>query len=85
MSNQVYTLKISPQGQLTLPRDLRERLHVQPGSRVAVSVSDNGVLRVSDKPPIAAYFGTLKGAWLDEGEDATEYARKLRNDMQPRL
>lgn len=84
MSTMSYTLKISPQGQLTLPRGLRERLQVQPGSHITVAVIDGGTLQISNEPPIAKYFGTLAGAWTADGEDAAEYARKLRNDMQPR-
>lgn len=79
-----YTLKISPQGQLTLPRGLRERLRVQPGSRITVDVIDDSKLRISNEPPIAKYFGKLAGAWTSHGEDAADYARKLRNGMQPK-
>lgn len=85
MSNATYTLKISSQGQLTLPRDLRERLHVHPGSRIAVTVTDNGGLHISSKLPITRHFGTLRGVWTAEGQDAAQYARELRNTMQPKL
>src|SRR5260221_10107711 len=69
MSNTSYTLRISPQGQLTLPRGLRERLRVQPGSHITVAVIDGGTLQISNEPPIAKYFGTLAGAWTADGED----------------
>lgn len=84
MSNPSYTLKISPQGQLTLPRGLRERLHLLPGSRINVYVVEGGTLRISNEPPIAKHFGKLAGAWTSNGEDAADYSRKLRNQMQPR-
>jgi len=85
MTNATYTLKVSPQGQLTLPRNLRERLRVQPGSRITVSVTKDGSLRLSGKLPITKHFGTLPGAWTAKGQDAAEYTRKLRNSMQPKL
>lgn len=85
MSITHYTLKVSPQGQLTLPRDVRERLHVRPGARLTVTVVDSGTLQVSSEPPIAQYFGKLAGAWTSDGEDAADYARRLRRDMQPPL
>ena len=85
MNDASYTLKISSQGQLTLPRELREQLHVQPGSRIAVAVTGNGVLRISTKPPIADHFGALAGAWTGDGQDAADYARNLRNSMQTKL
>jgi AbrB family looped-hinge helix DNA binding protein len=84
MSN-AYTLKISPQGQLTLPRSLREQLHLQPGSRIAVTVTDKGSLRISGKPLISKHFGTLAGVWTAAGQDAAEYSRGLRHSMQPKL
>jgi AbrB family looped-hinge helix DNA binding protein len=84
MNDALYTLKISSQGQLTLPRDLRERLHLQPGSRITVAVTDGG-LRISSKPPIAKHFGTMPGLWTANGQDAADYTRDLRNAMQPKL
>ncbi len=84
MNNSTYTLKISPQGQLTLPRDLRERLHVQTGSRIAVVVTDDGSLHISSDLPIAKHFGTMAGAWTAPEQDAAEYTRELRNSMQPK-
>lgn len=83
MNDKSYTLKISPQGQLTLPRRLRERLRVRPGSRIAVVVTDDGSLHVSNKSPIEKHFGTMPNLWTTEGQDAAEYTRKLRNSMQP--
>jgi bifunctional DNA-binding transcriptional regulator/antitoxin component of YhaV-PrlF toxin-antitoxin module len=80
----VYTLKISPQGQLTLPRDLRERLHVQPDSPITVAVTDDGSLQIASKPPITKHFGTLAGLWTAKQQDAAEYTRELRNSMQPK-
>ena len=85
MSKASYALKISPQGQVTLPRDLRERLRVRPGSRITVTLADDSTLRISNKPPIAEHFGRLVGAWTASGQDAADYARSLRNSMQPKL
>lgn len=84
MSDTSYTLKISSQGQLTLPRSLRERLHVRPGSRITVNVTKDDTLHISGEPPITKYFGQLAGVWTSDGEDAAEYARTLRNEMQPK-
>ncbi len=85
MNTSLYTLKVSPQGQLTLPRAIRERLHLQPGSRIAVTVTDDGGLLISSKPPITKHFGTLAGLWTTKKQDAAEYGRELRNSMQPKL
>jgi AbrB family looped-hinge helix DNA binding protein len=84
MNNVTYTLKISPQGQLTLPRGLRERLRVKPGSRIAVVVTNEGNLQVSHTLPIEKHFGKLSGAWTTKGQDASDYTRALRDSMQPK-
>jgi AbrB family looped-hinge helix DNA binding protein len=84
MNGQTYTLKISPQGQLTLPRSLREQLRVHPGSRIAVAVTNNGNMKVSGKSPIEKHFGTMPNLWTTRGQDAAEYTRKIRNSMQPK-
>jgi AbrB family looped-hinge helix DNA binding protein len=85
MKNTSYTLKVSPQSQVTLPRRLREQLRLQPGSRVNVTVADDGSLWLSDKLPIEKHFGALPDMWTMHGQDATEYTRKLRDSMQPKL
>jgi AbrB family looped-hinge helix DNA binding protein len=84
MNNTSYTLKISPQGQLTLPRSLRERLRVQPGSRISVIVTDEGSLQISSKSPVEKHFGTMPDAWTAKGQDAAKYTRELRDSMQPK-
>lgn len=80
-----YTLRLSPQGQLTLPRELRNQLHLKPGSRIAVVVADDGSLRISSKLPIEKHFGTMPNVWTAKGQDAAKYTRELRNSMQPKL
>ena len=64
-----YTAKISQQGQITLPAELRKRLGVQPGARVVLRESNNGAIEV-DK--------------ITGGSDAAEYVRKLRDQEQKR-
>jgi AbrB family looped-hinge helix DNA binding protein len=85
MKNSTYTLKVSSQSQVTLPRSLRERLRLQPGSRITIKVAKDDSLQLSDKLPIEEHFGRLSNAWTSKGQDASEYSRELRNSMQPKL
>jgi bifunctional DNA-binding transcriptional regulator/antitoxin component of YhaV-PrlF toxin-antitoxin module len=87
MSNTTYTLKISPQGQVTLPKALREFFKVRPGigSRLTAVTTEDGEVTVSAKYPIEKHFGKYDRLWTQDGEDAAEYIRKLRNAMQPKL
>ncbi len=85
MKNTSYTLKVSSQSQVTLPRGLREQLRLRPGSRVTITVTDDGNLQLSDKLPIEKHFGTLPNVWTKQGQDAADYTRTLRDSMQPKL
>ena len=85
MKNTSYTLKVSSQSQVTLPRGLREQLRLRPGSRVTITVADDGNLQLSEKLPIEKHFGALPNAWTKHGQDAADYTRTLRNSMQPKL
>jgi AbrB family looped-hinge helix DNA binding protein len=84
MKTTSYTLKVSSQSQVTLPRSLRESLRLQPGSRITINVAEDGNLQLSSKLPIEKHFGSLSNAWTSNGQDAAEYTRKLRNSMQPK-
>jgi AbrB family looped-hinge helix DNA binding protein len=84
MKRTSYTLKVSSQSQLTLPRGLREQLQLKPGSRVTVTVIDDGSMQISDKLPVEKYFGTLANLWTHNDQDAADYTRTLRDSMQPR-
>lgn len=85
MNSKSYTLKISSQSQITIPKNLREQLQLQPGSRIVLSVADSGELRISGKLPIEEHFGSLQNTWTATGEDAAVYIRKLRDSMQPKV
>ncbi len=85
MNNISYTLKVSSQSQVTLPKGLREQLRLRPGSRVTVTVAEDGNLQLSEKLPIEKHFGTLPNAWTNHGQDAADFTRTLRDSMQPKL
>jgi AbrB family looped-hinge helix DNA binding protein len=85
MNSSTYTLKISPQGQLTLPKQLRDALQLREGGRVTVAATVDGSLQLSGKLPIEQYFGSLANTWTEDGQDASEYSRELRNAMQPKV
>ncbi len=85
MSDISYTLKVSSQSQVTLPKELRERLKLHPGSRLTVLVNNDNELRFSGKLPIEKHFGSLSGLWTKKNQDAADYTRKLRDSMQHEL
>lgn len=85
MKSTSYTLKVSSQSQVTLPKGLRDQLQLKPGSRITITITDHGNLQLSEKLPIERHFGALPSLWTSHGEDAAEYTRDLRDSMQPKL
>lgn len=63
--------------QVTLPKDVRERLRIKEGDNVFVEVDDDGkiTMDIVKKSPVDESFGI----WREEVEGA-EYTRKLRQE-----
>jgi AbrB family looped-hinge helix DNA binding protein len=78
MKTDQYILKVSSQGQLTLPRALRERLRLRQGSKVVVRVNSDGEAVVTSSMPIVEYFGRYPGI-ASGGCDAAEVVREMRD------
>ena len=54
------TAKITSKGQVTIPRTIREHLHVAEGDRIDFRVEDNGEVRLSSVArPARELFGML--------------------------
>ena len=52
---------LTSKGQITIPKVVRERLHLEPGDRVYFDVQDDGsVSLVTRKYPVESLFGLLK-------------------------
>jgi antitoxin PrlF len=53
---------ITSKGQITIPKAVRERLHLQIGDKVYFDVRDDGsVVLVARNEPLERLFGLLKG------------------------
>ncbi|AFY46520.1 looped-hinge helix DNA binding domain, AbrB family [Nostoc sp. PCC 7524] len=58
---QHYTVDIEPEGRLTLPKEIQERLNLEPGDRLILTLQDNGKLQlVSLKQQVKKIRGLLK-------------------------
>lgn len=52
---------VTSKGQITIPKVVRERLHLEPGDKVYFDVQDDGsVSLITRKHPIESLFGLLK-------------------------
>ncbi|MGB7553216.1 MAG: AbrB/MazE/SpoVT family DNA-binding domain-containing protein [Candidatus Korobacteraceae bacterium] len=64
---------ITVKGQITIPKAIREYLHVKPGDRVKFFVHPNGTVFLLPKIPVSALRGIVKSsrrATLEEMDEA---------------
>ncbi len=59
-SETIYPVKVSSQGQITLPKSLRQKLRVSKGQIVYVGLGNDNSLQLETEPPIMKYRGILK-------------------------
>ena len=62
---------VSTKFQVVIPKDVRERIHLKPGTRLEVFV-DGGVIRLVPVRPLKDLYGILKGADIGEVRDHSE-------------
>lgn len=69
----MITSKITKRGQTTLPRQIRNALHLETGQSLVYEVTDDGVV-IRAHPGAMALFGVLK----PEGKAAPTYDQERR-------
>ena len=75
-------VKVLQKGQIVIPKDLREKLHIEEGKRLVIEEFEGALLVMPEpKNPIAAMRGLLKPV-AEEG--SVEVVRKLRKDRDSR-
>jgi AbrB family looped-hinge helix DNA binding protein len=53
---------LTSKGQITVPKAVRERLHLEPGDKVLFDIREDGsVVMVARNEPLENLFGILKG------------------------
>ncbi len=86
-------MRVTEKGQVTIPKPIRDRLAIEPGSEVDFVVSDEGVMLVkvgdgkADFADFEAWAASVKGTWDFDGMTPDEYFEWLRgprDDLDPR-
>lgn len=74
------TVRMSSKGQLVVPKDIRERLHLKEGQAFRIEEADGTVMIVPvPKNPIQALRGSAKGLIREE---STRLIRKEREEWK---
>lgn len=51
---------LTSKGQVTIPKELREKLHLAPGDKVKFFMHPDGTLAILPKKPASSLFGILR-------------------------
>ena len=51
---------LTSKGQVTIPKELREKLNLAPGDKVKFFMHPDGTLAILPKKPVSALFGILR-------------------------
>ncbi|HLY44551.1 MAG TPA: type II toxin-antitoxin system PrlF family antitoxin [Stellaceae bacterium] len=80
---------ITSKGQVTIPKPIREHLHVKPGDRVKFFIHPDGTVVMLPKLPITALRGLLRWrgrpATLEEMDEAIAAGASERNLPEKKL
>lgn len=75
-------VKVSPKGQVVIPKELRDRFEIKEGDKVLVEGSEKGVL-ILKKPRSAAR--EIAGLFEGETKPSAELLRELRKGWDKRI
>lgn len=76
-------VRVSPKGQIVIPKEFRDKFGIKEGEEVVVEELEEGVLVMKKtKQPVKAMRGLFKGKFK---KSSVELARELRRDWDRRL
>lgn len=74
-------VNVSPKGQILIPKTLREKHGVTPGSKVQILETQNGLfIKPAPKDPIDAACGFLEGDFSLTQDLIKEHRKELENE-----
>ena len=76
-----FDTKVSPEGRIVLPANVRTALGVKPGDRLHITVHEGEARLVTAQTLLNAVWANNNGS---DAEDSTKDVRKLRRDDQAR-
>ena len=74
-------VRVSPKGQILIPKRIREKYGVEPGSNVQIlEVPESILIKKAPEDPISAACGFLEGSFSLTDDLIKEHLRELEND-----
>lgn len=74
-------IQVSPKGQILIPKAIRKKYGVKPGSRVQLLEKPDGiVVKPAPEDPIAAACGFLEGDFSLTNDLIEEHRKELANE-----
>lgn len=78
-------VQVSPKGQILIPKAIREKYGVKPGSRVQIlEEPDSIVVKPAPEDPIASACGFLEGDFSLTQDLIEEHRKELENERNNR-
>jgi len=74
-------VRVSPKGQILIPKRIREKYGVKPGSNVQIlEVPESILIKKAPEDPISASCGFLEGSFSLTDDLIKEHRKELEND-----
>lgn len=78
-------IQVSPKGQILIPKAIREKYGVKPGSNVYIlEEPDSIIVKPAPEDPIAAACGFLEGDFSLTDDLIKEHQKELENERRDR-
>ncbi len=78
-------VQVSPKGQILIPKTIRKKYGVKPGSKVQILEEPDGlVIKPAPEDPIATACGFLKGDFSLTEDLTREHRKELENERSAR-
>jgi len=78
-------VQVSPKGQVLIPKAIREKYGVKPGSNVhIIEEPDSIIIKPAPKDPIASACGFLEGDFSLTDDLIEEHRKELENERHDR-
>lgn len=77
MSDIQFDVQVNERGQITIPKELRDKVHIHPKENLKIAVDDQGRIILYKKDLIDDLEDLIKRDLINEGYSEDDFAKKL--------